>query len=66
MASARPLEERLLDILSASVDDRRSAFPRPLGAPSSTWLADHGLEDLVRGAARRAVAEFAGSSSSSQ
>ncbi|MBT1188669.1 hypothetical protein HET69_32980 [Streptomyces sp. CJ_13] len=61
MASSRPLEERLLDILSASVDDRRSAFPRPLGAPSSTWLADHGLEDLVRGAARRAVAEFAGS-----
>ncbi|MFF2005536.1 hypothetical protein ACFVYP_31210 [Kitasatospora sp. NPDC058201] len=61
MKSARPLEDRLLDIVSASVDDRRSDFPRPLGAPSSTWLADHGLEGLVRGAARRAVADFAGS-----
>ncbi|MEU9567571.1 hypothetical protein AB0D16_37240 [Streptomyces sp. NPDC048161] len=59
--STRPLEERLLDIVSASVDARRSDFPRPLGAPSSTWLADLGLEGLVRGATRRAVAEFASS-----
>lgn len=59
--TARPLEERLLDIVSASVDARRAYFPRPLSAPSATWLADHGLEDLVRGATRRAVAEFAGS-----
>lgn len=59
--STRPLEERLLDIVSASVDAHRSDFPRPLGAPSSTWLADQGLEGLVRGATRRAVAEFAGS-----
>jgi hypothetical protein len=58
--TTKPLEERLLDVLSASVDARRDLFPRPLAAPSSTWLADHGLEDLVRGAARRAVAEFAG------
>ncbi|WP_327411239.1 hypothetical protein OG458_41625 (plasmid) [Streptomyces sp. NBC_01281] len=58
--SPRPLEERLLEIVSASVDDRRSDFPRPLGAPSSTWLADQGLEGLVRGATRRAVAGFAG------
>ncbi|XQE77526.1 hypothetical protein ACN24L_00130 [Streptomyces microflavus] len=59
--STRPLEERLLDIVSASVDAQRNDFPRPLAAPSSTWLADHGLEDLVRGATRRAVADFAGS-----
>jgi hypothetical protein len=57
--TTRPLEERLLNVLSASVDARRADFPRPLSAPSSTWLADHGLEDLVRGATRRAVAEFA-------
>ncbi|RSS83473.1 hypothetical protein EF919_39195, partial [Streptomyces sp. WAC02707] len=57
--NTRPLEQRLLDIVSASVDTRRADFPRPLSAPSSTWLADHGLEDLVRGATRRAVAEFA-------
>lgn len=59
--STRPLEERLLDIVSASVDARRNDFPRPLAAPSSTWLADHGLEGLVRGATRRAVTDFAGS-----
>ncbi|MEU6350142.1 hypothetical protein ABZ896_12525 [Streptomyces sp. NPDC047072] len=53
-----PLEERLLSIVSASLDARRADFPRPLSAPSSTWLADHGLEDLVRGATRRAVADF--------
>ncbi|MEU2931188.1 hypothetical protein ABZ636_40410 [Streptomyces sp. NPDC007251] len=58
--TTRPLEERLLDVLSASVDAHRDLFPRPLAAPSATWLADHGLEDLVRGATRRAVAEFAG------
>ncbi|GAA2955412.1 hypothetical protein ACFQZ0_00520 [Streptomyces erythrogriseus] len=57
--TTRPLEERLLNVVSASVDARRADFPRPLSAPSSTWLADHGLEDLVRGATRRAVAEFA-------
>lgn len=57
--SAGPLEERLLNVLAASVDARRADFPRPLSAPSSTWLTDHGLEDLVRGATRRAVAEFA-------
>ncbi|MFF1347343.1 hypothetical protein ACFVZJ_15325 [Streptomyces sp. NPDC058322] len=60
-STPEPLEERLLDIVSASVDARRSDFPRPLGAPSSTWLADLGLEGLVRGATRRAVAEFASS-----
>ncbi|WP_405968947.1 hypothetical protein OG613_48535 (plasmid) [Streptomyces sp. NBC_00015] len=54
-----PLEERLLSIVSASVDGRRASFPKPLSAPSATWLADHGLEDLVRGATRRAVAGFA-------
>lgn len=53
-----PLEERLLSIVSASLDARRADFPRPLSAPSSTWLADHDLEDLVRGATRRAVADF--------
>ncbi|MFE0680618.1 hypothetical protein ACFW17_07410 [Streptomyces sp. NPDC058961] len=57
--TARPLAERLLDIVSASVDARRTGFPQPLSAPASTWLADHGLEGLVRGATRRAVAEFA-------
>jgi hypothetical protein len=56
-----PLEERLLSIVSASVDARRADFPRPLSAPSATWLADHGLEDLVRGATRRAVAGFTSS-----
>lgn len=56
-----PLEERLLNIVSASVDARRADFPRALSAPSSTWLADHGLEDLVRGATRRAVAGFTSS-----
>jgi hypothetical protein len=55
-----PLEERL-SIISASVDARRAEFPRPLSAPSATWLAHHGLEDLVRGATRRAVASFASS-----
>ncbi|MFF4054006.1 GNAT family N-acetyltransferase [Streptomyces chartreusis] len=57
--NTRPLEERLLDVVSASVDACRADFPRPLSAPSSTWLADHGLEDVVWGATRRAVAEFA-------
>ncbi|MFE9941945.1 hypothetical protein [Streptomyces hirsutus] len=57
--TTKPLEERLLDVLSATVDARRDLFPRPLAAPSATWLADHGLEGLVRGATRRAVAEFA-------
>jgi hypothetical protein len=60
-ASTGPLEERLLGIVSASVDARRGDFPRPLSAPSATWLADHGLEDLVRGATRRAAAGFASS-----
>jgi hypothetical protein len=59
--AAGPLEERLLNVVAASVDARRGDFPRPLAAPSATWLADHGLEDLVRSAARRAVALFAGS-----
>ena len=56
-----PLEERLLGIVSASVDAHRADFPRPLSAPSATWLADHDLEDLVRGATRRAVVGFASS-----
>lgn len=60
-ATGRHREHRagLLNVLAASVDARRADFPRPLSAPSSTWLADHGLEDLVRGATRRAVTEFA-------
>ncbi|WP_420082884.1 hypothetical protein ACN6AT_38000 (plasmid) [Streptomyces sp. JL4002] len=59
LEGTRPFEERLLDVLSASVDAHRDQFPRPLAAPASTWLADHDLEGLVRGATRRAAAEFA-------
>ncbi|GAA2211402.1 hypothetical protein GCM10009850_068610 [Nonomuraea monospora] len=34
-------------------------FPRPLKAPSSTWLGDGNVESLIRGAADRAVQELA-------
>ncbi|WP_058042226.1 hypothetical protein [Streptomyces roseifaciens] len=53
-----PIEQRLLDVLAGSLDARRRVFPRPLEAPSSTWLASNNLEDLTRGAVSAAVADF--------
>ncbi|WP_101382985.1 hypothetical protein [Kitasatospora sp. GP30] len=55
-----PIEERLLDALGSSLDARRSCFPRPLEAPSATWLASRDLEDLLRGAVRSAARDFTG------
>ncbi|MEU9993608.1 hypothetical protein AB0E10_44130 [Streptomyces sp. NPDC048045] len=53
-----PVEQKLLDALGSSLDARRHVFPRPLGAPSSTWLAATDLEDLTRGAVAGAVKDF--------
>ncbi|MEU3792998.1 hypothetical protein AB0F07_24875 [Streptomyces fructofermentans] len=53
-----PIEQKLFDALGGSMDARRHVFPRPLGAPSSTWLASTGLEDLTRGAVAGAVKDF--------
>ncbi|MGW3649247.1 hypothetical protein [Streptomyces sp. NPDC000878] len=53
-----PIEEKLLDALSQSVDARRQVFPRPLEHPSSTWLSSFELEDLVRGGVSAAVRDF--------
>ncbi|MEU9987870.1 hypothetical protein AB0E10_13920 [Streptomyces sp. NPDC048045] len=55
-----PVEQKLLDALGSSLDARRHVFPRPLGAPSSTWLAATDLEDLTRGAVAGAVKDFMG------
>ncbi|MEC7055646.1 hypothetical protein RFN57_25685 [Streptomyces violaceochromogenes] len=54
-----PIEEKLLDALSQSVDARRQVFPRPLEHPSSTWLSSFELEDLIRGGVSAAVRDFA-------
>jgi hypothetical protein len=54
-----PLEATLLDALTGALDARRDVFPRPLDTPSRTWLADAGLEDLMRGAGKGAVRDFA-------
>lgn len=53
-----PIEQKLIDALGGSMDARRHVFPRPLDAPSSTWLASTGLEDLTRGAVAGAVKDF--------
>ncbi len=55
-----PIEQKLIDALGGSIDARRHVFPRPLDAPSSTWLASTGLEDLIRGAVAGAVKDFMG------
>ncbi|MEU9203391.1 hypothetical protein [Streptomyces sp. NPDC048332] len=55
-----PIEQKLIDALGGSMDARRHIFPRPLDAPSSTWLASSGLEDLIRGAVAGAVKDFMG------
>ncbi|MFH8974013.1 hypothetical protein [Streptomyces sp. NPDC017890] len=53
-----PIEEKLLNALSQSVDARRHVFPRPLEHPSSTWLSSCELEDLIRGGVSAAVRDF--------
>ncbi|MFE9938934.1 hypothetical protein [Streptomyces hirsutus] len=53
-----PIEEKLLNALSQSVDARRHVFPRPLEHPSSTWLSSYELEDLIRGGVSAAVRDF--------
>ena len=53
--TARPLEERLLDIVSASVDAHRAGFPRPLSAPRllrglpiTVWRTSCGAPPVAR------------------
>ncbi|MEU1895992.1 hypothetical protein [Streptomyces pristinaespiralis] len=53
-----PWQAGLLEKLSGTLDARRHVFPRPLDAPSSTWLASRDLEDRIRGAAAKAVEAF--------
>ncbi|MGW0804053.1 hypothetical protein [Nonomuraea sp. NPDC002799] len=52
-------QDWLLNAAAKLLDERRNLFPRPLEAPSSTWLGDANVESLIRGAADRAVQEFA-------
>ncbi|MGW4147506.1 hypothetical protein [Streptomyces albogriseolus] len=53
-----PLEVKLLDTVVGALDARRHTFPRPLDAPSSTWLASHDLEDQIRGAVSKTLPDF--------
>ncbi|MEU8202929.1 hypothetical protein [Streptosporangium sp. NPDC049046] len=52
-------QEWLLDAAAKLLDQRRHLFPRPLEAPSATWLGDPDVESMLRGASYRAVQEFA-------
>jgi len=58
MQGAGPWEERLLEAFSTSLDARRHVFPRPLEAPSATWLASPDLEDQLRGVTSQALNAF--------
>ncbi|MEU8143161.1 hypothetical protein [Nonomuraea sp. NPDC048901] len=52
-------QEWLLDAAATLLDRRRHQFPRPLEAPSATWLSDLDVESMLRGASCRALEEFA-------
>ncbi|WP_425900930.1 hypothetical protein [Streptomyces sp. DT203] len=58
MHGSGPWQAGLLEKLSSTLDARRHVFPRPLDAPSSTWLASRDLEDRIRGAVVKAVDAF--------
>ncbi|MER7506708.1 hypothetical protein AB0L05_42005 [Nonomuraea pusilla] len=51
--------EWLLGAASKLLDRRRHLFPRPLEAPSATWLGDPDVESMLRGASQSAIREFA-------
>ncbi|MGW1341382.1 hypothetical protein ACWCOV_10045 [Kribbella sp. NPDC002412] len=60
LAHLRPAElpDWAVEVASARLDRRRDLFPRPLAEPSSTWITDRELEDLIRGAAKSACRDF--------